>query len=156
MLNIGQKAPDFSLMDQEGTCHNLGQYLGSWIVLYFYPKDDTPGCTKEACGFRDVFGELKKNNIIILGVSKDTVESHKKFNSKYHLNFTLLSDEDKAVIKQFGAWGKKKFMGREYDGVLRITYLIDSKGFIKKIYEKVKPEEHANEILHDVASLSKS
>lgn len=154
MLDVGQKAPDFSLMDQEGTSHKLGQYLGSWIVLYFYPKDDTPGCTKEACGFRDVFEELKKNDITILGVSKDSVVSHRKFNSKYHLNFTLLSDEDKIVIKQFGAWGKKKFLGREYDGVLRITYLIDPKGKIKKIYENVKPEEHANEILHDVATFA--
>lgn len=144
------KAIDFSLPDQEGTIHKLSDYLGKWVVVYFYPKDDTPGCTKEACSFRDNFRTLQDQNIIILGVSKDSTASHKKFAEKYHLNFPLLSDEEKKVIKAYNAWGKKKFMGREFEGTMRKTYLIDPKGEIFKVYEKVNPLNHASQILKDL------
>lgn len=138
---------DFSLPDQDGKTHKLSDYKGKWVVLYFYPKDDTPGCTKEACNFRDSFRELTKLGVQILGVSKDSVKSHKKFAEKYDLNFPILSDESKEVIKKYKAWGVKKFMGREFEGVLRTTYLINPKGNIEKIYEKVNPLIHSGEIL---------
>src|SRR5690348_11593460 len=128
------KAADFSLPDQNGIVHTLAQYHGKWVVLYFYPKDDTPGCTKEACSFRDSFIELQKLGVVILGVSKDSIESHKKFAEKYHLNFPILSDESKTVIVQYHAWGKKQFMGREFDGILRMSYLINPQGEIQKVY----------------------
>ncbi|HKB88490.1 MAG TPA: thioredoxin-dependent thiol peroxidase [Patescibacteria group bacterium] len=144
------KASDFSLLDQNGKSHSLKDYLGKWIVLYFYPKDDTPGCTTEACSFRDSFHELENLNVVILGVSKDSVKSHKKFAEKYNLNFPILSDEKHEVIEKYHAWGTKKFMGREYQGILRITYLIDPKGNIAKIYEKVNPLVHAQEIVSDI------
>lgn len=150
------KTVDFSLPDQEGKIHRLSDYSGKWVVLYFYPKDNTPGCTKEACGFRDWSKELGKLNVKVLGVSSDSVNSHKKFSQKYKLNFPLLSDETKKVIKKYGAWGKKKFLGREFEGVLRITYLINPKGKIVKKYEKVKPEDHAKEIFADIQELIKS
>lgn len=143
------KAPDFSLPDQNGKMHTLGQYRGKWVILYFYPKDDTPGCTKEACSFRDSIAEFTRRGVTILGVSKDSVASHKKFAEKYHLNFTLLSDESLATIKAYNAWGEKKFMGRVFDGVLRTTYLINPSGEIKKVYEKVNPLVHSGEILKD-------
>lgn len=144
------KAKDFKLPDQDGMIHSLSQYLGQWVVLYFYPRDDTPGCTKEACNFRDSIQALKNLGVIILGVSKDSVSSHKKFSEKYHLNFPLLSDENKEVLKLYKAWGKKKFMGKEFEGTLRMTYLIDPEGEIKKVYEKVNPSLHAEEILKDL------
>lgn len=144
------KAHDFSLPDQNGNVHTLTDYKGQWLVLYFYPKDDTPGCTKEACGFRDNTSVLKENNIAVLGVSKDTVKSHKKFADKFNLPFPLLSDESTEVTKAYNSWGKKKFMGREYEGVLRNTYLINPEGEIAKVYENVKPEQHAQEILDEV------
>lgn len=147
------KAKDFKLPDQDGKMHSLSQYLGQWVVLYFYPRDDTPGCTKEACNFRDSIHELEKLGVVILGVSKDSVVSHKKFSEKYHLNFPLLSDENKEVLKLYKVWGKKKFMGREYEGIFRMTYLIDPKGEIKKVYEKVNPTIHAGEILKDLQIL---
>jgi peroxiredoxin Q/BCP len=145
---------NFSLPDENGIIHKRSNYLGKWLVLYFYPKDDTPGCTKEACNFRDNLADLKKLGVAVLGVSKDSVASHKKFAQKYHLNFPILSDESKDVIKAYGAWGKKKFMGREFEGVLRITYLIDPKGVIVKTYPKVAPGEHVQEILVDIKQLS--
>lgn len=144
------KAEDFSLPDQDGRVHKLSDYLGKWAVLYFYPKDDTPGCTTEACNFRDNLSKLQKKNMVILGVSKDSVASHKKFAEKYHLNFTILSDESKEVIKKYKAWGKKKFLGREYEGTYRMTYIIDPKGKIFKEYPKVNPVEHVGEILKDL------
>ena len=144
------KVIDFSLPDQDGKLHSLVDYLGKWIVLYFYPKDDTPGCTKEACNFRDSFHKLQSMGVMILGVSKDSVKSHKKFADKYSLNFPLLSDENLDTIKAYGAWGKKKFMGREYDGIFRITYLIDPQGKVVKIYEKVNPLIHASQIIRDL------
>lgn len=147
-------AYDFNLPDQDNKLHKLSDYKGHWVVLYFYPKDDTPGCTKEACNFRDSFHELQKKDVQILGVSKDSVASHKKFAEKYNLNFPILSDENKETIEKYKAWGIKKFMGRSFEGVLRITYLIDPKGEIKKVYEKVNPLVHASEIIKDLEELT--
>ncbi len=152
MPKIGTKAPQFALPDQSGVEHSLKQYLGKWVILYFYPKDDTPGCTKEACSFRDSFAALKKAKIVVLGVSVDPVKKHAKFVEKYDLPFTLLSDEQKELVEAYGVWGKKKFMGREYMGTNRVTFLIDPKGVIVKVYENVKPDNHAQEILADIAA----
>lgn len=143
-------APDFSLLDQDGATRKLSDYLGSYVVLYFYPKDDTPGCTTEACNFRDSFHELEKLGAQIIGISKDSVASHKKFATKYDLTFRLLSDPDHEVIEKYSAWGEKKFMGRLFLGILRMTYLISPKGEILKTYEKVNPTLHAAEILADL------
>ncbi|NLC13919.1 MAG: thioredoxin-dependent thiol peroxidase [Chloroflexi bacterium] len=150
MLKEGNFAPEFELPDQEEVMHKLSDYRGKKVVLYFYPKDDTPGCTKEACSFRDSFGEFRKNGIIVLGVSKDDAKSHAKFQEKYSLPFPLLSDTDTNVIKAYEAWGLKKFMGKEYMGVIRVTYVIDEAGKILKTYEDVKPQDHAQEILSDI------
>ncbi len=144
------KAFDFLLPDQKGKVHKLSDYRGQFVVLYFYPKDDTPGCTKEACGFRDSQKLFSEKNVVILGVSKDTVVSHKKFAKKFNLNFTIFSDVDKKVTKEYKAWGKKSFMGRTFEGTLRKTYLIDKEGSVVKIYDKVNPLIHAQEILKDV------
>ena len=144
------KAKEFNLPDESGKFHKLSDYHGRWVVLYFYPKDDTPGCTKEACGFRDGLSQLEELGVAVLGVSKDSPKSHQKFKEKYHLNFPLLSDESKEVIQAYGAWGEKSFMGRKFSGILRKTYLIDPEGEIKKIYEKVNPAKHSAEILADV------
>jgi len=148
------KAFDFSLPDQNGDVHRLSDYRGQFVVLYFYPKDDTPGCTVEACSFRDNQEIYKENGIVILGVSKDTVLSHKKFAQKHNLRFTLFSDIEKRVIKKYKAWGTKKFLGKAYEGVKRITYLIDKTGEIIKVYEKVNPLIHAAEIIKDKENLS--
>lgn len=142
-------APDFSLPDQNGETHTLKKYKGKWVILYFYPRDDTPGCTKEACSFRDNIGEFTKRGLVIVGVSKDSVASHKKFADKYHLNFTILSDESTETIKAYKAWGEKKFMGRVFSGILRSTVLINPSGEIVKTYEKVNPLTHSEQILHD-------
>jgi peroxiredoxin Q/BCP len=147
-------AKDFELPDQNGKIHKLSDYKGKWIVLFFYPKDDTPGCTKEVCNFRDSINKFKKLGVVILGVSKDSVTSHKKFADKYHLNFTILSNEDKSVIKKYKSWGIKKFMGQEFEGTIRNTYLINPKGEIVKFYEKVNPLSNAQQILKDLSSLS--
>lgn len=152
-LQTGIQAPDFSLPDDGGELHNLSEYAGRWIVMYFYPKDDTEGCTTEACSFRDMNDAYKEQGVIVLGISKDTPASHKKFIGKYKLPFTLLSDTDKKIIMQYESWGKKKKFGREYDGVLRITYVIDPEGIIRKVYEQVKPDEHAQIILTDIQML---
>lgn len=144
------KAFDFSLPDQDGIVHTLSQYKGKWVVLYFYPKDDTPGCTKEACNFRDSFKEFEKKGVVILGVSKDSVASHKKFAEKFNLTFPLLSDESKEMIKAYKAWGEKKFMGKTFEGILRMTYLINPEGEIFKVYENVNPLSHASQILADL------
>jgi peroxiredoxin Q/BCP len=149
-LSIGQKAPEIKLPDQDGREHRLSDYKGQWVLVYFYPKDDTPGCTKEACMLRDTFPDFKKLKAVVLGVSKDSVKSHKKFADKYKLPFTILADENKEVLQAYGAWGKKKFMGREYDGIFRMSFLIDPQGKIANIYEKVKPAEHAAEVLADL------
>lgn len=147
------KAKDFILKDQDGKKRSLSDYKGKWVVLYFYPKDNTPGCTKEACAFRDSFHELQRMGIEILGVSKDSVASHKKFADKHNLNFPILSDENKNVIKAYKSWGIKKFMGREFEGTLRNSFLIDPKGNIVKEYKKVNPLTHAAEIISDLKSL---
>jgi len=150
MLQEGTLAPDFELPDQEEVMHKLSDYRGKKVVLYFYPKDDTTGCTKEACSFRDSFGDFRKNGMIVLGVSKDSATSHAKFQEKYSLPFPLLSDMNTEVIKAYEAWGPKKYMGKEYMGILRVTYVIDEEGKILKIYEQVKPQDHAQEILKDI------
>ena len=147
------KAYEFSLPDQEGKTRSLSEFKGKWVVLYFYPKDNTPGCTKEACSFRNLYHELQNMGVQIVGISKDSVASHKKFAEKFSLNFPILSDEDKKVIKKYKAWGKKKFMGREFEGTLRNTYLINPNGEIVKTYEKVNPLTHASEIITDVKKI---
>jgi thioredoxin-dependent peroxiredoxin len=147
------KAVDFNLPDQEGVNRSLRDFSGKWLVLYFYPRDDTPGCTKEACNFRDSLGELLKLGTAVAGVSKDSAASHRKFADKYHLNFPILSDESKEVIKAYGAWGKKKFMGREFEGTLRKTILINPVGEVVKIYENVNPTQHAEEIINDIKEM---
>jgi peroxiredoxin Q/BCP len=152
---LNSLAPDFSLPDQEGKSHKLSQYRGKWVLLYFYPKDDTPGCTKEACAIRDNLPHFSKLKIDVLGVSVDSVKSHKKFAEKYKLPFTILADEEKKVVAQYGVWAKKKFMGKEYMGTMRTSFLIDPTGKIVKIYENVKPEIHADEVLDYIKSLAK-
>ena len=152
-LKIGQKAPGFHLPDQAGKEHDLKDYAGKWVLLYFYPKDDTPGCTVEACTLRDNFPKFKKMKAVVLGVSADAVKKHAKFAEKYDLPFTLLSDEKKEMLGDYGVWAKKKFMGREYMGILRNSYLIDPQGKIAKIYEGVKPAQHAEEVLQDLKAL---
>ncbi len=146
MITTGTKAPDFSLHDQNGETHTIKQYKGKKILLYFYPKDDTPGCTTEACNFRDKYEELQKSGLVVLGISKDNVKSHKKFAEKYELPFPLLADEDTEVCKAYGVWKLKKFMGREYMGIDRMSFLIDEEGKIAKVYEEVKPKEHVGEV----------
>lgn len=140
-------APDFSLQDQDGNTHTLKQYRGKWVLVYFYPKDDTPGCTKEACGFRDLNAVFKKKGVVILGISKDSVKSHAKFAKKFKLNFPILSDESIETIKAYNSWGLKKFMGREYDGTLRNSYLVSPKGEIVKTFTKVNTLKHPDEVL---------
>ena len=148
-LEINTTAPDFELSDQNGNLHKLSDYVGKRVVLYFYPKDDTPGCTAEACSFRDNYSVFKQNGIEILGVSADSIKSHAKFQEKYQLPFTLLSDPEHSVSEAYGVWGLKKYMGREYYGINRTTFLINEDGKLVKIYEKVKPAEHAQEIMED-------
>ncbi|HEV8428541.1 MAG TPA: thioredoxin-dependent thiol peroxidase [Pyrinomonadaceae bacterium] len=151
MLKEGSTAPAFKTTDGNGETVNLKDLRGQKVVLYFYPKDDTPGCTKEACSFRDEFSKFKKQGIAVLGVSPDSEKSHQKFATKYKLPFTLLADTDRSIAEAYGVWGEKKFMGRTYMGVNRTTFLIDEKGKIKKIFEKVKPEDHASEVLQAFA-----
>ncbi|HVW82467.1 MAG TPA: thioredoxin-dependent thiol peroxidase [Candidatus Paceibacterota bacterium] len=155
MPKAGEQAPEFSLQDQEGKEHALADYRGKWVLLYFYPKDDTPGCTIEACTIRDQFKDFKKIGAVVLGVSTDSVESHKKFAAAYELPFTLLSDPNKEVVGRYGVFGEKKFMGRTYMGTLRTSFLIDPSGKIAKVYEKVKPPEHAAEVLKDLRGIGK-
>ena len=152
-LKEGTLAPDFKTLDQDGKNHKLSDYKGQWVLIYFYPKDDTPGCTKEACAIRDMMPNFKKLKLKVFGVSVNDVKSHKKFAEKYDLPFTLLADPDKKVVKKYGVWGKKKFIGREYMGTFRTSFLIDPKGKIAKVYEKVNPETHATEILEDLKKL---
>ena len=147
MVKEGTTAPAFKTKDDNGEDVSLKDFKGQKVVLYFYPKDDTPGCTKEACSFRDAYSKFKKQGIKLLGVSPDSEASHQKFITKYKLPFTLLADRDHAIAEAYGVWGEKKFMGRTYMGVLRTTFLIDEKGKIKKVFEKVKPEDHAAEVL---------
>ena len=139
VLSVGVSAPEFQLKDSKGIIHNLSDYEGQTIVLYFYPKDDTPGCTKEACSFRDAYQDFK-----------DSEKSHSKFLEKYELPFTLLSDPDHEVCQAYGVWGLKKYMGREYEGVYRTTFVIGPNGEIKRVFENVKPSDHAEEVLQEV------
>jgi len=147
-LKEGDKAPNFAVPDANGKTVRLKDLRGQKVVLYFYPKDDTPGCTKEACSFRDSFAKFKKRGIEVLGVSLDNEKSHRKFATKYDLPFRLLADTDRAISESYGTYGEKKFMGRTYMGNNRMTFLIDEKGKIKKIFSKVKPEDHAEEVLN--------
>jgi len=147
------KAPDFTLLDQNSESHSLTDYHGKWLVLYFYPKDDTPGCTTEACSFRDERDIIAEHGAEIVGISKDSVASHKKFAEKYNLNFTLLSDEDHKIIEAYGAWAPKKMFGREYIGTQRRTFIVDPNGDIVREYPDVTPKEHAREIIHDLETL---
>lgn len=144
------KAPDFSLTDQNGDIKSLKDYAGKWLVIYFYPKDDTPGCTTEACSFRDGRDMLEILGAEVIGISKDSVRSHAKFAEKHELNFTLLSDESTNVINAYGSWKMKKFMGREYMGITRDTYLINPDGEVIKKYEGVNPKTHFSEIYEDL------
>jgi len=147
MIEVGKKAPEFSLLNQDGKKISLKDYLGKKVVLYFYPKDDTSGCTKEACNFRDEFPKFTKTKAVILGVSPDTVKSHKKFAEKYDLNFDLLADEEKKVVEKYEVWKEKSMYGRKYMGVERTTFIIDEKGKIKTIFNKVKVDGHNKEVL---------
>jgi peroxiredoxin Q/BCP len=146
-LKEGEIAPPFTAMTNGGGKVSLADFKGKSVILYFYPRDDTPGCTKEACSFRDHFAEFKQKGAVVLGVSTDSGKSHDKFVEKYKLPFTLLADEDKKIVAAYGAWGQKSFMGRKYMGTHRVTFLIGPDGRIKKIWPEVKPAEHAEEIL---------
>jgi len=146
-ISEGIPAPEFELLDDTNTLRKLSDHRGKNVVLYFYPEDDTPGCTKEACNFRDDYSAYEKSGIVILGVSPDTVESHVKFKKKFQLPFSLLADEGHRICDAYGVWGPKKFLGKEYEGVLRTTFLIDGNGTIIKVFEKVRPAEHSAEVL---------
>ncbi|MDP2471029.1 MAG: thioredoxin-dependent thiol peroxidase [Candidatus Palauibacterales bacterium] len=150
MIEIGDVAPDFSLPSDGGDTVRLSDLRGRRVVLYFYPKDDTSGCTKEACGFRDALPVIRELNATVLGVSPDPVQSHQRFRDKYGLNFPLLADEDHQVAEAYGAWGKKKLYGREYEGILRSTFVIGEDGRIEKAYRKVRPAEHADEVVAEL------
>ena len=140
-------APDFTLADENGEDHKLSDYRGKPVLLYFYPKDDTKGCTTEACNFRDDYSDYDNSGVVILGVSPDSSKSHLKFKTKYELPFTLLADEGHKVCELYAVWGLKKFMGREYEGVYRTTFLINAEGVIQKVFENVKPADHSKEVL---------
>lgn len=150
MLAIGTAAPQFKLPDQNGVMHSLKDYRGKKVILYFYPKDNTAGCTKEACGFRDRYPDITEKGAVVLGISKDNVASHKKFEEKHSLPFTLLSDESTEVLQKYDVWKEKQMYGRTYMGIERSTYLIDEKGKIIKAYQKVKSAVHPEEVLKDL------
>lgn len=152
-LTHGIPAPDFELPDDTNTPRRLSSFRGKPVILYFYPKDDTPGCTTEACNFRDDYSAYEKAGVIILGVSPDSVRSHVKFKAKFQLPFPLLADEDHRVCDLYAVWGPKKLMGREYEGVHRTTYLIDANGNIARVFENVRPAEHSAELLEALGSL---
>src|SRR5262245_22113675 len=146
-MKVGQKAPDFNVKDDAGKTVKLSDFKGKKIVLYFYPKDDTPGCTTEACNFRDGLAEIRKKGAVVLGVSADSTESHKKFKDKFDLNFPLLADTDRKLIEDYGVWKEKSMYGRKYMGVERTTYIIGKDGKVTHIFPKVKVSEHADEVL---------
>jgi peroxiredoxin Q/BCP len=150
MVKVGAKAPAFELESDSGDTIRLDDYEGRRIVLYFYPKDDTSGCTKEACGFRDCLPQFEKRDTVVLGVSPDGVASHRRFRDKHGLNFPLLAASDHSVAEAYGAWGKKKMYGREYEGVLRSTVIIGPDGRVERVYSKVKPGGHAEQILQEL------
>ena len=146
-LKVGQKAPDFTVLNDTGEKVKLSDLKGKKVVLYFYPKDDTPGCTKEACAFRDGIDEIKRKGAVVLGVSVDSVDSHKKFKNKFDLNFPLLADTDKKIVEAYGAWKEKSMYGKKYMGIERTTYIIDEQGKISHVFPKVKVDEHYDEVL---------
>lgn len=150
MLEVGTKAPAFSLPDQNGNIHTLEEYKGKKIVLYFYPKDNTPGCTKQACGFAELYPQFREKDAVVLGVSKDSVTSHKKFEEKFGLPFTLLSDTELAVIQAYDVWKEKKLYGKTSMGVVRTTYLIDEEGVIAKVFGNVKAAENPEKMLKEI------
>ena len=150
MLEIGTKAPDFTLPDQNGDMHSLADYRGSKVILYFYPKDNTSGCTKQACGFGDLYPQFREKGAVVLGVSKDSVQSHKKFEEKYGLPFTLLSDTERTVIEAYDVWKEKKNYGKVSMGVVRTTYLIDEEGIIVKAFDKVKAADNPAQMLGEL------
>jgi peroxiredoxin Q/BCP len=152
-ITSGIQAPEFELPDENNTLRRLSEFRGRPVVLYFYPKDDTPGCTTEACNFRDDYSNYINSDVVILGVSPDDQKSHTKFKKKYSLQFPLLSDSEHRVCNQYKVWGPKKFMGREYEGVLRTTFLIDGNGRIAKVFENVKPALHSLEIMAAIKAL---
>lgn len=150
MLEIGTTAPDFTLPDQDGNPHTLSEYRGKKVILYFYPKDNTAGCTKQACGFRDRYPQIREKGAVVLGISKDSVKSHKNFEQKQELPFTILSDEEAKVIAMYDAWKEKSMYGRKYMGTERTTYLIDEEGIIVKAYGKVKAADNPQQMLEDL------
>jgi peroxiredoxin Q/BCP len=150
LLEVGTKAPDFTLPDQNGEMHSLSDYRGKKVILYFYPKDMTSGCTKEACGFAERYPQFQEKGAVVLGVSRDSVASHKKFEQKYSLPFTLLSDEDRKVIEAYGVWQEKKLYGKTTMGVVRSTYLIDEEGTIVKAMGKVKAADNPQQMLDEI------
>ena len=151
MLQTGTKAPDFSLPDQDGKIHTLSEYAGRKVILYFYPKDSTPGCTKQACGFSELYPQFTEKGAVVLGVSKDSVASHKKFQEKHNLGFTLLSDPELKAIQAYEVWQEKKNYGKVSMGVVRSTYLIDEKGIIEKVFKGVKAAENSAQMLKELA-----
>ena len=150
MLEIGTKAPEFELQDQNGDLHKLSDYLGKKVILYFYPKDNTPGCTKQACGFSEMYPQFVEKNAVVIGVSKDSVKSHKKFEENHNLGFTLLSDAQLDTIKAYDVWKEKKNYGKTYMGIERTTYLIDEKGIIIKSFGKVKAADNPSQMLGEI------
>ena len=154
MIKENTQAPDFALLNQEGKSISLKDFSGKALILYFYPKDDTPGCTTEACSFRDDYSVYQGMNVDIVGVSPDNVDSHGKFAEKYDLPFELLSDDGHQVCEAYGVWGKKKNFGKEYDGVHRTTFLIDADGMVRKVFKGVKPASHSQEVIEAVKALS--
>mgnify|MGYP000271127886 CR=1 FL=1 len=154
-MKLGTKAPEINLPDQDAKHHKLSHYKGQWVLIYFYPKDDTQGCTTEACTLRDNFPKFGDLKVKILGISVDSVASHKKFADKYKLPFTLLADENKQVVEKYDVWAEKSMYGRTYFGTLRSSFLVDPNGKIVRIYEKVKPAEHAEQVLADLKILQK-
>ena len=146
-FKVGDKAPNFSLRDQNGNSVSLDSFLGKKVIVFFYPKDDTPGCTVEACNFRDDYEMYEEKNAVLLGISKDGEDSHKKFISKFDLPFRLLCDEDHTVAEAYGAWGEKSMYGRKYMGITRTTVVVDADGKVEQVFEKVKPKDHSKELL---------
>jgi thioredoxin-dependent peroxiredoxin len=147
MLAEGTKAPEFTLTDDQGSEVSLSDFAGKKVVIYFYPKDDTPGCTKEACSFRDNYDAILAKGAVVLGVSADGKTAHRKFKTKYNLPFPLLSDPDKEMIQTYGAWGEKQMYGKTYEGIVRSTVIVDEEGTVAKVFPKVKPAEHGEEVL---------
>ena len=152
MIEVGDMAPEFELPADNGDTVRLGDFRGMRVILYFYPKDDTSGCTKQACGFRDAMPAIRERDAVVLGISPDPVRSHEKFRDKYELNFPLLADEDHSVALAYGAWGKKKLYGREYEGILRSTFVIDADGRVEKVFRRVRPAESAAQVLAELGA----